>query len=141
MTDFDELYRNELLPSKISLDRYYAKRRCLALDLRILVWTVVAVIAGARVNRNELTRAVHFEKTDDQEARLGQRHRPQGATGFPQVVGRERWRSSTPMTTALTAGVNRAIEEAPPCGVRDLHDRAAERRRGGRSIGPAARRT
>ena len=67
--DFDELYRNELLPSKISLDRYYAKRRCLALDLRILVWTVVAVIAGARVNRNELTRAVDFEKTDDQDKR------------------------------------------------------------------------
>ena len=45
----------------------YAKRRCLALDVRILVWTVVAVIAGARVNHNELTRAVHFEKSDDQE--------------------------------------------------------------------------
>ena len=65
--DFDSLYRNELLPSKIALDRYYAKRRCLALDVRILVWTVVAVLAGARVNRNELTHAVRFEKSDVQE--------------------------------------------------------------------------
>ena len=62
--DFDELYRNELLPSKIGLDRYYARHRCLALDLRILVWTVVAVVAGARVDRNELTRAVRFEKLE-----------------------------------------------------------------------------
>ena len=65
--DFDELYRNELLPNKISLDRYYANRRCLGLDLRILMWTIVAVIAGARVNRNDLTRAVEFEKSDGHE--------------------------------------------------------------------------
>ena len=27
----DELYRNALLPREITLDRYYARRRCLAL--------------------------------------------------------------------------------------------------------------
>jgi lipopolysaccharide/colanic/teichoic acid biosynthesis glycosyltransferase len=59
--DYDELYRNDLLPRKITLDRYYAKRRCLALDLRILMWTLVAVVAGARVQRNELTGAIGFE--------------------------------------------------------------------------------
>jgi lipopolysaccharide/colanic/teichoic acid biosynthesis glycosyltransferase len=62
--DFDEVYRNELLPSKIGLDRYYASHRCLALDLRILAWTLVAVVAGARVDRNELTRTVRFERHD-----------------------------------------------------------------------------
>jgi lipopolysaccharide/colanic/teichoic acid biosynthesis glycosyltransferase len=62
--DFDELYRNELLPNKISLDRYYATHRCLALDLRILAWTLVAVVAGARIGRNELTRTVRFERHD-----------------------------------------------------------------------------
>jgi lipopolysaccharide/colanic/teichoic acid biosynthesis glycosyltransferase len=62
--DYDELYRNALLPRKITLDRYYAKRRCLALDLRILMWTLVAVVAGASVNRNELTGAVGFEMLD-----------------------------------------------------------------------------
>ena len=29
--DYDELYRNALLPREITLDRYYARRRCLAL--------------------------------------------------------------------------------------------------------------
>jgi lipopolysaccharide/colanic/teichoic acid biosynthesis glycosyltransferase len=59
--EYDELYRNALLPRKITLDRYYAKHHCLALDLRILTWTLVAVFAGARVRRNELTGVVGFE--------------------------------------------------------------------------------
>jgi lipopolysaccharide/colanic/teichoic acid biosynthesis glycosyltransferase len=61
--DFELVYRNELLPKKIDLDRYYAIRRCLALDVRILAWTVVAVFAGARVHRHELTRSLRFERT------------------------------------------------------------------------------
>jgi lipopolysaccharide/colanic/teichoic acid biosynthesis glycosyltransferase len=62
--DYDDLYRNALLPRKITLDRYYAKRHCLALDVRILMWTLVAVVAGARVQRNELTGTVGFEMLD-----------------------------------------------------------------------------
>jgi lipopolysaccharide/colanic/teichoic acid biosynthesis glycosyltransferase len=62
--DYDELYRNALLPRKITLDRYYAKRHCIGLDVRILMWTLVAVVAGARVRRNELTGAVGFEVLD-----------------------------------------------------------------------------
>jgi hypothetical protein len=62
--DFEALYRNELLPQKIDLDRYYASRRCVALDLRILAWTAVAIVAGARVRRDELTRSVRFERGD-----------------------------------------------------------------------------
>ena len=60
--DFETLYRNELLPQKIDLDRYYATHRCLALDLRILGWTLIAIVAGARVHRDELTRSVTFER-------------------------------------------------------------------------------
>lgn len=60
--DFEELYRNDLLPKKIDLDRYYASRRCLALDVRILAWTVVAIFAGAHVHRHELTRSLRFER-------------------------------------------------------------------------------
>ncbi|HET6174597.1 MAG TPA: sugar transferase [Gaiellales bacterium] len=62
--DFETLYRNELLPQKIELDRYYASRRCLALDLRILGWTAVAIVAGVRVRRDELTGSVIFERGD-----------------------------------------------------------------------------
>jgi lipopolysaccharide/colanic/teichoic acid biosynthesis glycosyltransferase len=65
--DFDELYRNELLPLKLDLDRYYARRRSLALDVRILTWTAVAVVAGARVRRNELTASVRFERQGSEE--------------------------------------------------------------------------
>ena len=61
--DFETLYRTELLPKKIDLDRYYASHRCLALDLRILGWTVVAIVAGARVQRDELTRSVTFQRS------------------------------------------------------------------------------
>ena len=61
--DFEELYRNEVLPKKIDLDRYYSIRRCLGLDVRILGWTLVAIFAGARVHRHELTRSLRFERT------------------------------------------------------------------------------
>ena len=60
--DFGDFYRNELLPRKIDLDRYYARRRSLWLDLRIVAWTFVAIVAGARIQRNELTAAVSFER-------------------------------------------------------------------------------
>jgi lipopolysaccharide/colanic/teichoic acid biosynthesis glycosyltransferase len=59
--DFESVYRNELLPQKIELDRYYASRRCLALDLRILGWTAVAIVTGVQVRRDELTQSVRFE--------------------------------------------------------------------------------
>jgi lipopolysaccharide/colanic/teichoic acid biosynthesis glycosyltransferase len=60
--DFEALYRNEVLPQKIDLDRYYASHRCLALDLRILAWTAVAIVAGAHVHRDEETRTVSFAR-------------------------------------------------------------------------------
>ena len=60
--DFETLYRNEVLPKKIDLDRYYASHRGLALDLRILGWTAVAIVAGARVDSDEETRTVRFAR-------------------------------------------------------------------------------
>jgi lipopolysaccharide/colanic/teichoic acid biosynthesis glycosyltransferase len=65
--DFETLYRNEVLPQKIDLDRYYASHRCLMLDLRILAWTAVAIVAGARVHRDELTHSVTFERVGGPE--------------------------------------------------------------------------
>jgi lipopolysaccharide/colanic/teichoic acid biosynthesis glycosyltransferase len=40
---FHDHYVERLLPQKIQLDRLYARRASLALNLRILLWTVVAV--------------------------------------------------------------------------------------------------
>jgi lipopolysaccharide/colanic/teichoic acid biosynthesis glycosyltransferase len=68
--DFDELYRNELLPRKLDLDRYYVQRRSLGLDARILTWTAIAVIAGARIRRNELTASVSFERHASRDVSL-----------------------------------------------------------------------
>jgi lipopolysaccharide/colanic/teichoic acid biosynthesis glycosyltransferase len=48
------MYVQDLLPQKIQIDTLYASRRTLAMDLRILVWTGVAVLLGRDV-------AVHRE--------------------------------------------------------------------------------
>jgi lipopolysaccharide/colanic/teichoic acid biosynthesis glycosyltransferase len=40
---FHHHYVERLLPQKIQLDRLYARRASLALDLKILLWTIVAV--------------------------------------------------------------------------------------------------
>jgi lipopolysaccharide/colanic/teichoic acid biosynthesis glycosyltransferase len=63
--DIEGLYRDEVLPLKIDLDRYYASHRCLALDLRILAWTAVAIVSGAQVRREPLTPWVSFERISD----------------------------------------------------------------------------
>ena len=42
-------YRRQLLPQKVTLDRTYAITRGLRTDLRVLAWTVVAVVVGLPV--------------------------------------------------------------------------------------------
>jgi lipopolysaccharide/colanic/teichoic acid biosynthesis glycosyltransferase len=42
-------YVARLLPQKVVLDMLYASRRSLSLDFRILLWTVLAVVAGCEV--------------------------------------------------------------------------------------------
>jgi lipopolysaccharide/colanic/teichoic acid biosynthesis glycosyltransferase len=58
-----DYYTERLLPEKIAIDRLYARHKSLALDLRIVAWTVLAV-AGMDI-------AVHR-----QTARLTRRRRP-----------------------------------------------------------------
>jgi lipopolysaccharide/colanic/teichoic acid biosynthesis glycosyltransferase len=58
--DFEEQYRNVLLPEKISIDRYYAERRSIGLDLKILGWTVVAILRGAELDRCPVTDSLTF---------------------------------------------------------------------------------
>jgi lipopolysaccharide/colanic/teichoic acid biosynthesis glycosyltransferase len=47
-------YVERLLPQKIRLDQFYAERRSIGMDLRILFWTIVAVVLRREV-------AVHRE--------------------------------------------------------------------------------
>jgi len=42
-------YVDRLLPQKVNLDRFYASQRTLFLDLKILIWTVAAVILRRQV--------------------------------------------------------------------------------------------
>jgi lipopolysaccharide/colanic/teichoic acid biosynthesis glycosyltransferase len=51
LDDVDPLghYVERLLPQKVGLDRMYARRRNLGLDLRILFWTVAAVLLRRQV--------------------------------------------------------------------------------------------
>lgn len=60
-------YVNRLLPQKAALDKVYAQRRSLLLDLKILIWTSIAVFARRDV-------AVHRAT-----ARMNLRRRPKAA--------------------------------------------------------------
>ena len=51
-------YVQRLLPKKTELDRLYARRRSVALDLRILWWTAVVVLLGREVAVNRESGAI-----------------------------------------------------------------------------------
>jgi len=53
-----DYYVGRLLPQKVAIDMSYATRTSLALDLRILVWTVFAVISRADVAVHRETLAI-----------------------------------------------------------------------------------
>ena len=69
-----EHYRRQLLPQKVRLDRTYAITRGLRTDVRVLVWTVVAVIAGLPV------------AVDRREGKMGLRRRGRRAPAGAVVV-------------------------------------------------------
>ena len=73
-TDSVDDYVERLLPQKAALDVLYAQRRSVPMDLRILTWTAVAVLARRDV-------AVHRSTTQ-----LGLRRRPKAHTA---VMGTE----------------------------------------------------
>jgi lipopolysaccharide/colanic/teichoic acid biosynthesis glycosyltransferase len=61
-----EDYLVRLLPQKVAMDRLYAERRSMRMDLRILLWTAVAVIGRQDV------------AVDRKTGQLGRRRRPNG---------------------------------------------------------------
>ena len=77
LEDNHSYYIERLLPQKIALDRLYARRRSLLLNLRILLWTGVAVsfIADIAVNRGTgrltLRRRPRQERREPTTAQLG----------------------------------------------------------------------
>jgi lipopolysaccharide/colanic/teichoic acid biosynthesis glycosyltransferase len=61
-----EDYVSRLLPQKVALDRLYAQRRSILVDVRILAWTAVALLLRRNVAVNRST------------AQLSHRRRPNG---------------------------------------------------------------
>jgi lipopolysaccharide/colanic/teichoic acid biosynthesis glycosyltransferase len=55
-------YVSAILPQKVTLDIMYARRRTLALDLKILAWSLVAVLLRRQVAVNRQTGGMNLRK-------------------------------------------------------------------------------
>jgi lipopolysaccharide/colanic/teichoic acid biosynthesis glycosyltransferase len=53
---------DRLLPQKVNLDRLYASQRTLLLDIKILTWTVAAVILRRQVAVHRGTGRMNLRK-------------------------------------------------------------------------------
>jgi lipopolysaccharide/colanic/teichoic acid biosynthesis glycosyltransferase len=60
--DFESYYLQTLLPTKLAIDRYYVDHRSWALDMRILLWTAVALVRGGELHVSELASHVSFRQ-------------------------------------------------------------------------------
>jgi lipopolysaccharide/colanic/teichoic acid biosynthesis glycosyltransferase len=57
-----EHYVNAILPQKVTLDLMYARRRSVALDLKILGWSLIAVLLRRQVAVNRQTGRMNLRK-------------------------------------------------------------------------------
>ncbi|MDX6414475.1 MAG: hypothetical protein QOG06_2319 [Gaiellaceae bacterium] len=71
--DVHGYYVERLLPQKISLDRLYAHRRSLLLNLQILLWTTVVVSLVAEVAVNRRSGHLTFRRRSPQTEPQGER--------------------------------------------------------------------
>ena len=69
-------YLERILPQKMRLDRLYAERRSLRMDLQILAWTVLAVVFGkdAAVHRRTGRLTVRTPRTRQEASVFGRPH-------------------------------------------------------------------
>jgi lipopolysaccharide/colanic/teichoic acid biosynthesis glycosyltransferase len=79
--DLDGFYIDRLLPQKARMDLLYAKRRSFLMDLRILLWTVPALVGldvavnretGRLSRRRRATVPVQEAETDSETFRVGE---------------------------------------------------------------------
>lgn len=68
--DRERDYRERLLPRKIDLDRLYVRQRSLLMDLRIIVWTAVAIALGRDVAVNRETGRLAVRRRPTEETML-----------------------------------------------------------------------
>jgi lipopolysaccharide/colanic/teichoic acid biosynthesis glycosyltransferase len=61
-----EVYIGRVLPQKVQIDWLYARSRSLATDLRILVWTALAVVLRQDVSVNRVTGALTLRRRRSQ---------------------------------------------------------------------------
>jgi lipopolysaccharide/colanic/teichoic acid biosynthesis glycosyltransferase len=66
-------YENRLLPAKIGMDTLYIDRWSLALDVRIVVWTVAAIVLRAEVAVDRATGRLAVRRRPGEEARAAAR--------------------------------------------------------------------
>jgi lipopolysaccharide/colanic/teichoic acid biosynthesis glycosyltransferase len=66
-------YVNGILPQKVKIDRLYASRRSIWMDVRILGWTAAAVLFGREVavHRGTGALSVRTPRTEPQEMAIG----------------------------------------------------------------------
>jgi lipopolysaccharide/colanic/teichoic acid biosynthesis glycosyltransferase len=72
--DFESYYLQTLLPTKLAIDRYYVDHRSWALDMRILLWTAVALVRGGELHVSELASHVSFRQAPAPDALPGADH-------------------------------------------------------------------
>jgi lipopolysaccharide/colanic/teichoic acid biosynthesis glycosyltransferase len=66
--DQERDYVERLLPTKMGLDQFYVIHRSLAMDLRILLWTAVAVILRRDIAVHRTTGQISFRRRRLQRA-------------------------------------------------------------------------
>lgn len=59
-----EHYLDEILPQKVAMDRLYAGKRTIGLDLKILGWTAVAVVTRRPIAVNRETAAMNVRRRE-----------------------------------------------------------------------------
>jgi lipopolysaccharide/colanic/teichoic acid biosynthesis glycosyltransferase len=82
-------YLERLLPQKTQMDRLYASRGTIGMDLRILAWTCVAVLVRKDVAVNRQTGKLTLRRRDRGSAAVTETARLDGADDQPVVVGAE----------------------------------------------------
>ena len=61
--DFEAFYLQTLLPDKLAIDKYYASHQTWLLNVKVLVWTAVALLRGGELHLSPLASHVAFRQT------------------------------------------------------------------------------
>ncbi len=80
-----EHYQERVLPQKMRLDSLYAEQASIGLNLRVLAWTVMAVVLRREVAVNRMTGALSRRRRNPEEAQAVQTERMDVAPSAEQA--------------------------------------------------------